>query len=352
MDDRGVDDCSRINKSRNEMNLEEQNVMKSSQETLIKSHANKNVEMSSRVSGSLEVEVKSNSADKCNSFMNCDNDKGDNDKGIEVVIFDDALVKKGSERWGVTLCGQFVGYGMHINELKYNLRIMWSKFGVNDIDLRDSMTTKMCHKGLGNLELARVLVEMEAIKELKMEIEIQYMDKEKNIKGCKKVQVNNADKGKLDDDDYNDSKERNNVEGNCGENQHRNDGFVMQNRRRMYNKDPSKKWNPSIARSTANNVRHDNILNKGGVNRIHNNEPRQEYRKKHGETEKLEKKKENNGATKNKWNVNGNWADDSENFEDVCCDQNGTKKVMEENVINGIEEESLMRSLMEYKIGM
>nr|GFA71298.1 hypothetical protein [Tanacetum cinerariifolium] len=104
-----------------------------------------------------------------------------------------------------------------------------------------------------------------------MEIEIQYMDKEKNIKGSKKVKVkydwkplvcthckvfrheskqcnkgSNADIGKSNDDDYNHSKERNNVEGNCKENQHMNDGFVMQNRRIMYNKDLSKKGNPSM----------------------------------------------------------------------------------------------------------
>ncbi|GJY24300.1 RNA-directed DNA polymerase, eukaryota, reverse transcriptase zinc-binding domain protein [Tanacetum coccineum] len=456
------------NGNRNEMNVEEQNVMKSSQETPIKSHADENAEMSNRDSGNPKVEVKSNFADKCNSSMNCDNDKGDetdtesikitssmsyasmvknddipqnldyiptviNEEGIEVVIFDDALVKKGSERWGLTLCGQFVRYGMHINELRYNLRRMWSKFGVTDIDvckggkymfkfkneecmntvlekgqcalasslgrpiLMDSMTTMMCHKGVGNLGFARVLVEMEAIKELKMEIETQYMDKEKNIKGSKKVQVkydwkppvcthckvfgheskhcnkgSNADKGKLDYDDYNHSKERNNMEGN-----------------------------PLNARSIANNVRQNNRLKNGGVNRIHNNKPRKEYRKKQGETEKLEKEKESNGATKNKWNVNGKvvkdlrntankysileslpkdndqelqmlkekmivdkflvkkiqptvmeamywtkdmvkyfkekWADDSVNSKDVCCDQDEIAKVMEENVINGIE---------------
>nr|GEV68591.1 hypothetical protein [Tanacetum cinerariifolium] len=339
MDDRGVDDCSRSNGSRNEMNSEEQNVMKSIQETPIKSHAVKNVEISSRVSGSPEIEVK--------------------------------IINVPLEAWcleGISALASSLGRPI----------------------LMDSMTTMMCHKGVGNLRYARVLMEMEAIKELKMEIEIQYMDKEKNIKGSKKVQVkydwkplvcthckvfrhgskqcnkrSNADKGKLDDDDdYNHSKERNNVVGNCGENQHRNDGFGMQNRRRMYNKDPSKKGNPLIARNTANNVRHNNSLNKGGVNMIHNNEPWQEYRKKHGETEKLEKKKENSGATKNKWNVNGKVvkdlrntankylifeslpvdndqelqmlkermiADDSENFEDVCCDQDGIKKVMEEN---------------------
>ncbi|GKC01623.1 ATPase, F1/V1/A1 complex, alpha/beta subunit, partial [Tanacetum coccineum] len=297
MDDRGVDDCRRSNGNMNEMNLEEHNVMKSSQETPIKSHADENAEMSNRDSGNPEVEVKSNFADKCNSSMNCDNDKGDgtdtenikitssmsyasivknddipqnldyiptviNEEGIEVVIFDDALVRIMNvplEAWcleGISALASSLGRPI----------------------LMDSMTVMMCHKGVGNLGFARVLVEMEAIKELKMEIEIQYMDKENNIKGSKKVQVkydwkppvcthcevsgheskhcnkgSNADKGKLDYDDYNHSKERNNVEGNCGENQLMNDVFVMQNKRRMYNKDTSKKGNPSNARSIANN---------------------------------------------------------------------------------------------------
>nr|GEU70676.1 hypothetical protein [Tanacetum cinerariifolium] len=55
--------------------------------------------------------------------------------------------------------------------------------------LTDTMTANMCHKGIGNLGYARVLVEMDAAKELIHEIEIQYIDKSNNIKGNKKVQV-------------------------------------------------------------------------------------------------------------------------------------------------------------------
>ncbi|GKC89275.1 zinc knuckle CX2CX4HX4C containing protein [Tanacetum coccineum] len=39
--------------------------------------------------------------------------------------------------------------------------------------LMDTMTANMCHKGIGNLGYARVLVEMDAAKEIKNEIEIQ-----------------------------------------------------------------------------------------------------------------------------------------------------------------------------------
>ncbi|GJT15341.1 RNA-directed DNA polymerase, eukaryota, reverse transcriptase zinc-binding domain protein [Tanacetum coccineum] len=55
--------------------------------------------------------------------------------------------------------------------------------------LMDSMTAAMCHKSIGNISYARVPVEMDSEKELKNEIEIQYVDKCNNVKGNKKVQV-------------------------------------------------------------------------------------------------------------------------------------------------------------------
>ncbi|GKC47082.1 RNA-directed DNA polymerase, eukaryota, reverse transcriptase zinc-binding domain protein [Tanacetum coccineum] len=54
--------------------------------------------------------------------------------GNEVVIFDEEIVKQGSERWCLTVCGHFVGYDMYISELRYNIRRMWGKFGIADID--------------------------------------------------------------------------------------------------------------------------------------------------------------------------------------------------------------------------
>ena len=49
------------------------------------------------------------------------------DNGNEVVVFDELLVSKGSERWQLTICGQFVGFNMHISELRYNIRRMWGQ---------------------------------------------------------------------------------------------------------------------------------------------------------------------------------------------------------------------------------
>ncbi|GKA20401.1 hypothetical protein Tco_0700390 [Tanacetum coccineum] len=39
----------------------------------------------------------------------------------EVVIFDEELVKEGSRKWSLTLCGHFIGYKMSYYELRYNL---------------------------------------------------------------------------------------------------------------------------------------------------------------------------------------------------------------------------------------
>ncbi|GJY63014.1 RNA-directed DNA polymerase, eukaryota, reverse transcriptase zinc-binding domain protein [Tanacetum coccineum] len=160
------------------------------------------------------------------------------DNGVEVVIFDEVLTRKGCERWNLTVSGHFVGYKMAPNELRYNIRRMWAKYGVRDIIVNydgtclfkfkdieglnsviekgpwmvpleawsvdgisalasslgnplimDTMTANMCHNGVGRLNFARVLVEMEADKEFKKSIEVQYRDSVNNIKGTKKVNV-------------------------------------------------------------------------------------------------------------------------------------------------------------------
>ncbi|GKB79501.1 ATPase, F1/V1/A1 complex, alpha/beta subunit [Tanacetum coccineum] len=55
--------------------------------------------------------------------------------------------------------------------------------------IMDSNTANLCHKGIGNFDFARVLVEMNAYKEFKKEIVIQYRDKNNNVKGNKTVKV-------------------------------------------------------------------------------------------------------------------------------------------------------------------
>nr|GEY94310.1 zinc knuckle CX2CX4HX4C [Tanacetum cinerariifolium] len=49
------------------------------------------------------------------------------------MVFDDVMIAKGSMRWEKTLCAYFVRYGMSVNELRHNLRRMWSRCGFKDI---------------------------------------------------------------------------------------------------------------------------------------------------------------------------------------------------------------------------
>ncbi|GKC55503.1 homeodomain-like protein [Tanacetum coccineum] len=169
--------------------------------------------------------------------------------GIEVIFYEQ-IMQKGNEKWGLTICGQFVGYDMHISELRYNIRRMWRKFGIAEIDkwkngcymfkFRDEISmnavlekgpwmvrnkplflqkwsskirmTKVEPKKLpvwvkivnvpleayiGNISYARVLVEMDSEKELKNEIEIQH-----ELWNCKNGgNVNIGNKSSKDDEE-------------------------------------------------------------------------------------------------------------------------------------------------------
>ncbi|GJT39398.1 zinc knuckle CX2CX4HX4C containing protein [Tanacetum coccineum] len=60
------------------------------------------------------------------------------ENGDEVVIFDDEIIEEGSNKWNLTVCGQFVGCSMSLNEVRYHPRRMWNKFGLKDIIMNDS----------------------------------------------------------------------------------------------------------------------------------------------------------------------------------------------------------------------
>ncbi|PWA51414.1 hypothetical protein CTI12_AA464290 [Artemisia annua] len=55
--------------------------------------------------------------------------------------------------------------------------------------IMDQVTASMCQLGVGKTYYARVLVEVDAGKELKSTIKIEYVDKDKNVKGSKEVLV-------------------------------------------------------------------------------------------------------------------------------------------------------------------
>ncbi|GKE08431.1 RNA-directed DNA polymerase, eukaryota, reverse transcriptase zinc-binding domain protein [Tanacetum coccineum] len=58
---------------------------------------------------------------------------GLNELGEEVVILDEELVRLGSKKWELTLCGQCVGHNMSMPMVNYHLRRMWSRYGFKEI---------------------------------------------------------------------------------------------------------------------------------------------------------------------------------------------------------------------------
>ncbi|GJS57687.1 RNA-directed DNA polymerase, eukaryota, reverse transcriptase zinc-binding domain protein [Tanacetum coccineum] len=71
-------------------------------------------------------------ADVCDRNLECIPIVVDKD-GIEVVVFDEVMVVEGSKKWDLTMCGFFVGLKMSFNELRYNLKRMWRKYGFKDV---------------------------------------------------------------------------------------------------------------------------------------------------------------------------------------------------------------------------
>ncbi|PWA76477.1 hypothetical protein CTI12_AA233760 [Artemisia annua] len=55
------------------------------------------------------------------------------DEGSDIVIFDEELVNKGTAQWKLTFCGHFCWYRINVHELRYHIRIMWNKWGIDDI---------------------------------------------------------------------------------------------------------------------------------------------------------------------------------------------------------------------------
>ncbi|PWA67697.1 hypothetical protein CTI12_AA315500 [Artemisia annua] len=60
----------------------------------------------------------------------------------------------------------------------------------------DNATASMCQMGIGKISYARVLVEVEAKKELRNTVKIEYVDKDKNVKGSKEARPRTVDETK------------------------------------------------------------------------------------------------------------------------------------------------------------
>ncbi|GJX08522.1 hypothetical protein Tco_0196454 [Tanacetum coccineum] len=111
--------------------------------------------------------------------------------GIEVVIFDDEIVKEGSKKWELT--GRFglkqiLPHGNGVFLFKFK-----SGNGINDVIESGiwmvNVTTHMCNMGNGRTGFARVLIEAEACKGLPAQIEIVYRNSDNMEMGRKSVKV-------------------------------------------------------------------------------------------------------------------------------------------------------------------
>nr|GEY28841.1 hypothetical protein [Tanacetum cinerariifolium] len=104
-----------------------------------------------------------------------DTDDGRN----EFMVFDEELVNEGSKRWQLTLCGFFVGFKMKITELRYNVRRMWSRYGLKDVRFCNPPLEALTVKECGKIGYARVLIEVSTNKGLLDKIDIVYKNASK-----------------------------------------------------------------------------------------------------------------------------------------------------------------------------
>ncbi|GJT68150.1 ATPase, F1/V1/A1 complex, alpha/beta subunit [Tanacetum coccineum] len=73
--------------------------------------------------------IKGNKLD--NKLINVPTEDCGNGDGI--VIFDDEIIELGSQKWNLTVCGQFIGCSMGFNEARYHIRRMWYRYGIKEV---------------------------------------------------------------------------------------------------------------------------------------------------------------------------------------------------------------------------
>ncbi|GJX38684.1 RNA-directed DNA polymerase, eukaryota, reverse transcriptase zinc-binding domain protein [Tanacetum coccineum] len=107
---------------------------------LVKS-TKQNVKKNNEVFGCADNEVNSNFVDKCDTLESCMKNNNDNDgenNRDTIVMSYASMVKNDDIPQNLEYIPTVIteeGYGMHINELMYNIRRMWGKYGVIDIDV-------------------------------------------------------------------------------------------------------------------------------------------------------------------------------------------------------------------------
>ncbi|GJU81690.1 hypothetical protein Tco_1284055 [Tanacetum coccineum] len=111
------------------------------------------------------------------------------------VVFDEEMIMEGSMKWKMTLCGHFIGFKMSYNELHYNIRKMWGKYGLIDTVAQNGLyyfkfnNEYGMNQGASRVGYARVLVEVNAGNQFKDKVEIIYRSTELMVKCTKFVSV-------------------------------------------------------------------------------------------------------------------------------------------------------------------
>ncbi|GJT00725.1 hypothetical protein Tco_0821894 [Tanacetum coccineum] len=126
--------------------------------------------------------------------------------GMVKILFDEEIISKGCAKWKFTICGHFIGQNMSFYELR-----------------------------IGRSDYARVLVEIEAKKELKNKIKIEYIGKNDTVKGTKEIDVITEEEIKAKIDAEHTSKENNMAA--------QSEGFIEEYRKRNVNNDGVKDTN-------------------------------------------------------------------------------------------------------------
>ncbi|GJV73949.1 hypothetical protein Tco_1493944 [Tanacetum coccineum] len=248
--DCGIEEVRGENSLRKEQSDQNERVMEKRINSLFDGHERSfehNTEENNGVFGVAAKEVYNISVDNCGKPDSPV--QNDNDNNVETETNRDTLMKSA-------------------NGAKQSNSISALASSLGKLLLMDFMTAKMCHKGIGSLEYARVV--------------------------CKEgfIEVN----GKVGD--QNQAKSNDNVKGYRGDKQDRNAGFMMQGKRRMFNKENNNNGIPPNVRSNISSFRQNS-----DVNRINSHEPRHEYRRKQGDAEINDKSNDASNKDNNRWLV-------------------------------------------------
>ncbi|GKC06886.1 hypothetical protein Tco_0998496 [Tanacetum coccineum] len=139
-----------------------------------------------------------------NKLLEIPTEMGDN--GNEFVVFNDELLELCSQKWKSIICGYFIGYEVSFNEARSSALV--SSLGKPII--MDDMTTKMCLKREGRIGFARVLVEFDAGKCLRIRLTLLFGHEEKRCKLNKKDKIEekivNGKQVNIHDNNMNNSK--------------------------------------------------------------------------------------------------------------------------------------------------